>query len=89
MRDAATTCKCIHECTSHAHHAHVFIHTLIISGLSQLVLHTGEGCTFICTLYTVQCMYIVRCTVELLNNGHIGSGSFVLYMEVVPLQKRR
>ena len=28
-------------------------------------------------------------TVELPNNGHIGSRPFVLYMEVVPLQKRR
>ena len=25
------------------------------------------------------------CTVELPNNGHIGSGPFVLYIEVVPL----
>ena len=28
-------------------------------------------------------------TVELPNNGHIGSGPFVLYIEVVPLWKQR
>ena len=27
------------------------------------------------------------CTVELPNNGHIGSGHFVLYMEVVPVYR--
>ena len=30
-------------------------------------------------------MYVMRNTVELPNNGHIGSGPFVLYIEVVPL----
>ena len=32
---------------------------------------------------------IIMCTVELPNNGHIGSRPFVLYMEVVLLQKQR
>ena len=32
---------------------------------------------------------IVTNTVEFPNNRHLGSGHFVLYMEVVPLQKRR
>ena len=30
-------------------------------------------------------MYVCIYTVELPNNGHIGSGPFVLYIEVVPL----
>ena len=31
------------------------------------------------------CCKVLLATVELPNNGHIGSGPFVLYIEVVPL----
>ena len=33
----------------------------------------------------VNCDKAIMCTVELPNNGHLGSRPFVLYMEVVPL----
>jgi hypothetical protein len=71
--------------------------------LAWVLSYPGVGVLHSCSQYkhlgVVTCLgYYDKCspyslsgTVELPNNGHIGSRSFVYYnnMEVVPLQKRR
>ena len=64
---------------------------LIIIMCSRVSL-TIQGCVMIARSVQGWLMglhvHVYYTTIELLNNGHIGSGPFVLYMEVVPLQKR-